>query len=76
MVAWGANPVRLGGDWSGKGDRKGETLWPLFFSIFRALPNAQPFQGNAAPALNGMVLAHGTANIADQFFGWRPCGWG
>ena len=27
MVAWGADPVRLGGDWSGKGNREGETLW-------------------------------------------------
>jgi hypothetical protein len=27
VVAWGANAVRLGGDWSSSGDQKGETLW-------------------------------------------------
>ena len=27
MVAWGANAVRLGCDWSSIGNRKGETLW-------------------------------------------------
>jgi hypothetical protein len=27
VVAWGAKPVRLGGDWSREGDRIGETLW-------------------------------------------------
>ena len=26
MVAWGTNAVRLGGDWSRKGNRKAETL--------------------------------------------------
>ena len=30
VVVWGANPVELGGDWSSKGNRKGETLWAFF----------------------------------------------
>jgi hypothetical protein len=30
VAAWGANPVRLGGDWSSGGDQKGETLSALF----------------------------------------------
>jgi hypothetical protein len=34
VVAWGANAVRLGGDWSSSGDQKGETLWPPEHSEF------------------------------------------
>ena len=37
---------------------------------------AQPFQDDADLVLSGMVLARGAANIADEFFGWYPRGWG
>jgi hypothetical protein len=37
VAAWGANPVRLGGDWSGKGYRESETLWALLFNILNTL---------------------------------------
>ena len=75
MVAWGANPVLLGGDWSSSGDQKDETLCPLLFSIFNAFLAFEPLQYDADLILGGMVLAHGAANIADQFFGWHPRGW-
>ncbi|MFN7288891.1 MAG: hypothetical protein ACK5TL_00995, partial [bacterium] len=42
VVTWGANPVWLGGDWSRKGDQKGETLCPLFFSFFNILLTVHP----------------------------------
>ena len=76
MVAWGGEPVRLGGDWSRKGNRKGETLCLLLSSIFNASLGAEPFHDNADIALGRMALARGTANIADQPFGWYPHGWG
>ena len=75
MVAWGANPIRLGGDWSRKGNRKGETLWPQLFNIFKALLEAEPFQGIPDLVLGGMALARGAANIAHQLFGWQPHWW-
>jgi hypothetical protein len=43
--------------------------------IFNILIAEQPHQDDADLVLSGMVLARGKANIADQFFGWRPCGW-
>jgi len=75
VVAWGANPIRLGGDWSRKGNRKGETLWPQLFNIFKALLEAEPFQGIPDLVLGGMALARGAANIAHQLFGWQPHWW-
>jgi hypothetical protein len=36
---------------------------------------AEPSQDDADLVLGGMVLARGTTNIADQFFGWYPRGW-
>ena len=70
MVAWGANPVRLGGDWSGSEDRKGEILWAPLFNIFNAFLGAEPFHDNADIALGGMVLERaGAMNIAGQLFG-------
>jgi hypothetical protein len=44
--------------------------------IFNILIAEQPHQDNADLILSGMVLACGAANIEDQFFGWRQCGWG
>ena len=75
MVAWGDNPVRLGSDWSRKGNRERETLWPLLSNIFNIFLGAEPFQDVMDLVLGGMVLARGAANIADQFFGWYPRGW-
>ena len=69
MVAWGANPVRLGGDWSSSGDQKGETLSAPLFNIFNDFLPAEPFHDVADPLLGGLVLARGKANIADQLFG-------
>ena len=64
MVTWGANPVRLGGDWSSNGNRKGETLWALDFKgpAFRA---AELLRDEAGPVLGGMMPASGAENIAD-----------
>ncbi len=62
------------GEWRRKGNRKGETLWSLLFNIFNEFLGAETFHDNADIALGGVVLAHGTANIADQFFGWHPRG--
>jgi hypothetical protein len=42
--------------------------------MFNAFQEAESFHDNADIALGGMALAHGTANIADQFFGWHPRG--
>ena len=61
---------------AGEGNWKSESLWSLRSNIFNTFLAAEPFQDNEDLALGGMVLAHGPANIADQFFGWRPCGWG
>ena len=74
MVAWGANQIRLGGNWSSSGDQKGETLWPLFLYIFNAFLEDEPFQDNADLVLGGMILARGAANITNQFSGWHPRG--
>ena len=62
------------GRWRRKGNWKSESLWSLRSNIFNTFLAAEPFQDNADLALGGMVLAHGTANIADQFFGWIPRG--
>ena len=35
---------------------------------------AEPFQDDADLVLGGMVLARGTANIADRLFSWHPRG--
>ncbi|MFN9094627.1 MAG: hypothetical protein ACK5WN_10005 [Alphaproteobacteria bacterium] len=43
--------------------------------IFNILIAEQPHHDAADLVLGGMVLAHGPANIADQFFGWHPRGW-
>lgn len=67
MVAWGANPVRLGGDWSRKGNRKGETLCPLFSNICNVFLAAEPFQEDADLVLSGMVLARGAAISRTSF---------
>ncbi len=64
------------GKWRRKGNRKGETLWSLLFNIFNEFLGAEPFHDNADIALGGMVLAHGTANTADQLLGWRTRGGG
>ena len=69
MVAWGANLVRLGGDWSSSGDQEGETLWLLFLNIFNAFLEDEPFPDNADLVLGGIVLARGAANIAHKLFG-------
>ena len=76
MVAWGANPVGLGGDWSRKGNRQRETLCLLLSIVFNAFLGAEPFRDDADLVLGGMVLARGAANIADQLFGWHATGWG
>ncbi len=75
MVAWGANPVRLGGNWSRKGNWRSETLWSPLSNIFNAFLGSRPFQDVTDSVLGGMALARGTANISDQFFGWHPRGW-
>ena len=62
------------GKWRGKGNRESNRLWLLFFNIFNEFLGAETFHDNADIALGGMVLAHGTANIADQVFGWHPRG--
>ena len=76
MVAWGANAVRLGGDWSSSGDREGETLWPLLSSIFNILLEDERFQDHADLVLGGMEHARRTAKNADRLFGCQPRGWG
>ncbi len=42
--------------------------------MFNAFQGAESFHDNADIALGGMVLAHGTTNIADRHFGWHPRG--
>jgi hypothetical protein len=46
----------------------------LTFSYYQYFTRMRAPQDNADIALGGMVLAHGTANIADQVFGWHPRG--
>jgi hypothetical protein len=69
--ASGTNLVRLFGDWSSNGNRKGETLCPLLSNICNAFLAAEPFQEDADLVLGGMVLARGAASIADELFGWH-----
>ena len=76
MVAWGGEPVRLGGDWSSSGDQKGETLCPLLSNICNVFLAAEPFQEDADFVLGGMVLARSEANIADKLLSCHPRGLG
>ena len=41
-----------------------------------AFLTAEPFQDNADLVLDGMVLACGATDVADQLFGWHAGGWG
>lgn len=40
-----------------------------------AFLTAEPFQDNADLVLDGMVLACGATDVADQLFGWHAGGW-
>ena len=66
----------LYGEWRSKGNREGETLCPLLYSIFNTFLEEGSFLDNADLALGGMALPRSAANIADQLFGWHPRGRG
>ena len=72
--------LRLGGErdslkcWRSKGDRVSESLSPLLSIIFNDFLSVEPFHDAADFVLGGIVLARGTANIADQLFGWHATG--
>lgn len=67
MVAWGAKPFRLFGDWSSSGDEKPETLWSLLSNIFNTFLGAEPCQEVTELVLGRMVLRRYTASVTDRF---------